>query len=247
VRNGFGEPIQEASPDRGTTVYVRDAAGNVTRRTDGRGVVANATFDALSRQLTETFPATPALDRSFGYDATTGGNKGVGRLTGLTDAQGSASFGYDARGNLLSETRVIGGQSYTTSYGWDLADNLVSITYPSGRIVEYPRDGLGRVTAVTTRANAAASPVPLASGITWRPFGPIAGMGLGNGLSVAYGYDGDGRLTGIATTPGLDLTLSYDTASRLTGIADGLTPARSQTLGYDALAGSPVPWAATAA
>ena len=236
VRNGFGEEIQEASPDRGTTVYVRDAAGNVTQRSDGRGVVANATFDALDRQLGLAFPATPTLNRSFGYDATAGGNKGIGRLTSLADAQGSASFGYDARGNLLSETRVIGGQSYTTGYAWDLGDHLVSLTYPSGRIVSYARDGLGRVTAVTTRANAAASPVTVASGITYRPFGPIAGMGLGNGLALAFSYDGDGRLTGIATTPGVQgLTLGYDTASRLIGIADALIPGRSQTLGYDAL------------
>lgn len=236
VRNGFGEEIQEASPDRGTTVYVRDAAGNVTQRSDGRGVVANATFDALDRQLGLAFPATPTLNRSFGYDATAGGNKGIGRLTSLADAQGSASFGYDARGNLLSETRVIGGQSYTTGYGWDLADNLVSLTYPSGRIVTYSRDGLGRVTGVTTRANAAASPVTLASSITYRPFGPIAGMSLGNGLSVVYSYDADGRLTGIDTTPGVqDLTLGYDAASRITGITDGLSAGRGQTLGYDAL------------
>ena len=154
VRNGFGKPIQETSPDRGTTVYIRDAAGNVTQRSDGRGVVVNASFDALDRQLTLTFPATPTLNRNFDYDATAGGNKGVGQLTSLTDAQGSASFRYDARGNLVSETRTVGGQSYTTGYAWDLADHLVALTYPSGRIVTSARDGLARV------AGSAPAPMP---------------------------------------------------------------------------------------
>lgn len=40
VYNGFGEPIQEASPDGGTIVTVRDTAGNVTQKTDARGQVS---------------------------------------------------------------------------------------------------------------------------------------------------------------------------------------------------------------
>lgn len=236
VRNGFGEAIQETSPDRGTTVHVYDAAGNRTQRTDGRGVVANYTYDALDRLTEVAFPATPALDRDFGWDGTAGGNPGIGRLTSLTDAQGSASYVYDARGNPTGETRVIGGQSYDTAYSWDLADNLASITYPSGRIVTYARDSLGRITGVTTRASAGAPLVTLASSITWRPFGPIAGMSLGNGLAVSFGYDADGRLTDIDTTPGIqDLALTWDDAARNTAIADGVDAGRSQTLGYDAL------------
>jgi YD repeat-containing protein len=38
VRNGFGEVIQEVSPDAGTTTFTR---GLVTSETDGRGVVTN--------------------------------------------------------------------------------------------------------------------------------------------------------------------------------------------------------------
>ena len=107
VRNGFGEPIQETSPDRGTTVYVRDAAGNVTRRTD-------ASFDALDRQLALTFPATPALNRGFSYDATAGGNKGVGRLTGRTERVSVSASG--TQGNSGGEEPAISGDGRSVAF-----------------------------------------------------------------------------------------------------------------------------------
>ena len=36
VRNGFGEVIQEVSPDRGTSIYTYDAAGRMASATDAR-------------------------------------------------------------------------------------------------------------------------------------------------------------------------------------------------------------------
>ncbi|MFI5012948.1 MAG: RHS repeat domain-containing protein [Hyphomicrobiales bacterium] len=57
---------------------------------------------------------------------------GAGRLTGMSDASSTAAFVYDARGNVLSETRVISGNSYTVAYTYDAADKVASITYPSG-------------------------------------------------------------------------------------------------------------------
>jgi YD repeat-containing protein len=79
VRNGFGEVIQEASPDAGTTVLVRDQRGLVTQSTDGRGVVATMTYDAAGRLLTVSYPSDPSQDVTYAYDSTAGGNPGVGR------------------------------------------------------------------------------------------------------------------------------------------------------------------------
>ena len=59
VYNGFGEVIQEASPDGGTIVYVRDSAGNVTQKTDARGQVVQYSYDALNRVTAATFSGAP--------------------------------------------------------------------------------------------------------------------------------------------------------------------------------------------
>ena len=136
----------------------------------------------------------------------------------------ATSFTYDARGNIVSRSKVINNKSYVTAFTYDLADNLISITHPSGRVVTYVRDALGRVTSVTTAASGVTTAI--ASNIAYEPFGPVSSMQLGNGLDVALAYDTDGRLTGIdtgnATLDIQDLALGHDAASRITSLADAL-------------------------
>ncbi|MDJ0947097.1 MAG: DUF6531 domain-containing protein, partial [Kiloniellales bacterium] len=239
VHNAFGDVIQIDSPDTGVTVYLVDPAGNVTRMTDARGVVTEFTHDALDRVLTKSFPADATQNVTYGYDDTAGGNHGIGRLTSAIDPSGSAAYRYDHRGNLVEEARTIGATSFTTGYAYDLADNLVKVTYPSGRIVNYDRDDLGRVAGVTTQESAAAVPVTIAGDITYLPFGPMESFTFGNGLTVAYAYDQDYRLKDIDTGDGVtavqDLTIGYDGRDNITAITDNLDATRDQGFGYDAL------------
>ncbi|MEQ1890558.1 MAG: RHS repeat protein, partial [Alphaproteobacteria bacterium] len=227
------------APDRGVTDIVFDARGLITQQTDARGIVSTFTYDAAGRVLTRSFPSAPAENVAYVYDATAGGNKGVGRLTSLTDASGAHAYAYDARGNVILETRTIAGLGYVTGFAYDLADNLVTLTYPSGRIVNYTRDGLGRVVGVSTRLNASAPPVTVASGITYAPFGPLTGLGFGNGIVLSQTFDPDYRLTGIAATGVQNLGYTYDTAGNVTAISDAQTtsgkPAGNQSFAYDDL------------
>jgi RHS repeat-associated protein len=234
--NGFGFVTSTTSPDSGTTTYTYDLAGNVKSRTDARKIVTNYTYDALDRPLTRTFAAT-AENVTYGYDSIAGGNYGVGRLTSITDAAGTASFVYDAYGNRISEKRTIGGIVYTTGYGYDLAGNLARIAYPSGLIVNYQRDSLGQVANVTLQASAGAPPTPLASNIAYMPFGAAQSLTLGNGVQVANSFDFDYRLSGIqaslGATPLQSLSLTYDPASNVDSIADAVSPSLSQSFQYN--------------
>ena len=93
--------------------------------------------------LTVTYPAGSTLNVAYAYDQS-GHGFGVGRLTSLTDAAGSLSRSWDERGNLLSETRVKGANTLTTSYAYDPASRIASITYPSDAAVAYTRDASGK-------------------------------------------------------------------------------------------------------
>jgi YD repeat-containing protein len=148
----------------------------VTKQVDARSVETDFTYDAAARVLTKTFPAASSENVAFTYDATAGGNKGVGRLTSLTDQSGSDALLYDAQGRATTDTRVIGANSYATAYTYDAAGHVLTETYPSGRIVTYSRDTLGRVSGVTTKQNAGASPVTVGSSVTYEPFGPLDAM-----------------------------------------------------------------------
>ena len=239
VYNGFGEPIQEASPDGGTIVYVRDSAGNVTQKTDARGQVSTSSYDALNRITATTFAGAPTFSITYAYDSTAGGNYGIGRLTSVTDISGQTAIKYDHRGNVIREDRTIGGTLYTTEYSYDLADNLTGMVYPSGRILTYVRDALGRVTSVTTKDNAAASPVNVATSITYMPFGPIASLIHGNALAATFTWDQDYRLTGIVTAQGgttiQNLAYGYNLADNVTSITDNLASGRNQSFTLDDL------------
>ncbi|HEU0097572.1 MAG TPA: RHS repeat-associated core domain-containing protein [Allosphingosinicella sp.] len=236
--NGFGFVTSTTSPDNGTTTFTYDLAGNVKSRTDARKIVTNYTWDALDRPLTRTFPSATTENVTFVYDATAGGNFGVGRMTSVTDAAGTASFVYDAYGNRFSEMRTIAGIAYNTGYGYDLAGNLTRITYPSGLVVNYQRDGRGQVSGVTIQANAAAAATPIASNIGYMPFGGMRSATLGNGVQITNGYDLDYRLASIqasGATTLQNLTLGYDPAGNVNGITDAVAANLSQTFQYDLL------------
>ncbi len=237
VYNGFGQVIQESSPDKGISTYILDKAGNRTNEVDARGIVTVRTFDKLNRMTAETFPASSSENITNTYDATTGGNFGIGRLTGYSDETGSTKLTYNQRGDVISTTRKIGSDSYTTAYGYDIADNITNITYPSGHVISYARDSQGRISSVTFMPSASGMPTVLATSVTYQPFGPLSGFVYGNGLVRSQVYDEDYRLTGITTsgTGGSvqNLNFGYDAVNDITSINDNLASANTQKFNYD--------------
>ena len=239
VRDGFGDVIQRTSPDTGTDVFWYDANGNVTKKVDARGVETDFTYDAASRILTKTFPTASAENITFGYDATAGGNDGVGRLTSVADQSGSTAFVYDALGRIASDTQVISGNAYAMGYTYDAAGHILTETYPSGRIVTYSRDALGRISAISTQQNSGATAVSIATSASYEPFGPLSGLTFGNGLVASFTFDQDYQPTTLqaanGTTTVQNLTNGFDPSGNITSITDHLTAPRSQTLTYDDL------------
>ena len=250
LRNGFGEVIRESGPDVGTTVIVRDARGLATRITDPRGIVTNLTYDAAGRLVSETYPADATQNVTYYYDSTANGNRGVGRLTAITDGSGSLARRYDALGRVVAETRAIGARSYSTFYAYNAAGRLTAITYPSGRVVNYARSSLGRASAINMQSSASAPAQSVAGALTWSPMSTrLAGLTHGNGLTLARSYDRDGRLATLKLANGasrvMDLGYAYGDGMNLTAVNDNVSAANSVSLTYDAaqrLASARGPW-----
>ncbi len=234
VYDGFGDAIQRASPATGTTVLRYDGDGNVTQRVDARGVVINYTYDALDRVASVTYPGDSAENVTFTYDQAAHGF-GIGRLTSVSDAAGTLSLNYDERGNELSETRAHSGATLKTSYTYDAASRVASITYPSGAAVSYARDKMGRVTGVTVKQAGASAGQTVVSSVTYEPFGPVMGLTYGNGIAETRSYDQDYRMTRLLGGSVQSLAYGYDAANNVLSVTDGVTAANSQTLGYDVL------------
>ncbi|WFT82595.1 DUF6531 domain-containing protein [Methylobacterium sp. CB376] len=241
VRNGFGEVIQETSPDRGTTVYDYDARGLMIRKTDARGVTTTYSSDAAGRLTSRSYP-TAALNESFGYDDTAGGPTGRGRLTRMQDAAGSSDFYYDAVGRVTGEVRTIGGHAHTVAYTYDAAGSgrLLFLTYPSGRVVTYGYDALGRVNSVGLKMSATAPEQVIASWAGYFPFGGLRGLTFGNGLNMWSNNDLEYRLDGLfldQASGGPSLITRYhwvgDGLNLMALNNDTIDPGQTQRFTYD--------------
>lgn len=204
------------SPDTGDSSYTYDLAGNRRTQTDARGVTSSYAYDVLNRLAGIGYP-TASLNVGYAYDqsnAVTGcaTSYPLGRLTTMSDASGSTTYCYDRRGNVTRKKQVTGGTTLTTDYAYTVADRLASITYPSGAIVAYARDTLGRVTAVTWKANAGAAATTIVSNASYYPFGPLNVLTYGNGRTLSKTYDQDYAIDYVlsSVTGGLALNLDVD-------------------------------------
>ncbi len=223
----FGRRNQANSPDTGITDYLCDEAGNLIQRYDAKETTVNYTYDALNRLTAIQFPSDPNQNVTFTYDSTSV-TYGIGRLTGRTDPSGSYTFYYDAHGNLTKEEKTINSLLYTTQYTYNNNNILTSITYPSGRVITYTPDQIGRISQVSTTLNG--NPKTLASAITYLPFGGITGLTYGNGLTLTQGYDNQYRISSIVTGSILNLAFGYDPNGNIVSILDVVNPPGGEVL-----------------
>jgi YD repeat-containing protein len=141
---------------------------------------------------------------------------------------------YDQRGNVLTEKRTIGGQAYTVAYVYDKADRVTQITYPSGRVVTYVRAADGRISGVTTKQNATAAVVNLASSIVYQPLsGVVQSMVYSNGLNDFNSFTPDGEIDVLGTYNGAASVINRSHTrtdnQNLTNIFDNVTTANTSS------------------
>lgn len=242
VYDGFGDVIQQASPDSGTTVYHYDPDSNLTQKVDALGVTTNYTYDGLDRVIHRNYPADSTQNLAYTYDKTGGlFGDGIGRLSTMTDAAGFVNLLYDERGNLLSTRRYnsAGTVNLSNVYAaYDAASRIKDYTYPDGTLIAYTRDAAGNISKVQLLPSGA-STYQTVGWPGYYPFGPQKFFTFGNGIGEALTRNMDYNVTQVTDTVGSttlrNVTYGLDAASNVNAINDAITPSSSQTLGYDAL------------
>jgi RHS repeat-associated protein len=135
--------------------YAYDNNGNVSTRTDARGVVTNYVYDSLNRNTQVNYSDGSNIVRV--YDGSTNGR---GRIWGSwwnpTNGTNThtAIDGYDQMGRPLYQRQQFyngsnWGVAYNVNRTYDLVGHVTSQTYPSGRTVSYAYDQMGRTTSFT--------------------------------------------------------------------------------------------------
>jgi RHS repeat-associated protein len=231
--DGFDELRQRTSPDSGQTQFTYDSGGNQATSTDQRGILAIYAHDAVGRLISQTVP-TATQNVTFTYDMPQndgGGNpycsEGAvdGHLARMKDESGSTWPCYDLRGNQVRKTQIAaGGSTLVMEASYDGARRLSALTYPSGAVVTFHRNGVGNIDGIAA-IPAGGSQVNLLTGITHMPFGPVSGFTFGNGRSLQYAYDlnyGVDSVTDSSPT-GLSHDLRFDVAGRISGFSERLS------------------------
>ncbi|MCI0647261.1 MAG: hypothetical protein L0346_20520 [Chloroflexi bacterium] len=140
--NALSWKTSMTDPNMGAWSYTYDDAGNLKTQLDAKNQTIAFTYDALNRLTEKRLGVGGSLLASYSYDSTTGGNKGVGRRTGMTAYSppgvfsNSASWVYDSQGRVTSEQRIInitsGNKTYNWAFTYTQGDLPLSITYPGG-------------------------------------------------------------------------------------------------------------------
>ncbi len=235
--DGLGQQTASLSPDTGAAQHTHDAAGNITTTTDARGIVATQAYDALNRIVSRTYPAL-GDDVTYTYDvapSVCGANENfaIGRLSAMIHANGRTEYCYDRFGNVLRKVEVSNGKIFTVRYSYTAAGNLATIIYPSGAVVDYVRDGMGRVNEVGVTAGSSGRQILLAAA-EYLPFGASTGWIYGNGRSLVRAFDMDYRPITVEDSAGdLKIDLGYDAVGNVATLSSKTYQA---ALTYDALA-----------
>lgn len=231
IVDGFGQVIQETSPDRGTVTYWYDEAGDLTKMVDGDSQETDYAYDNAGRLTSASFVGASSETITYTYDDTTGGNKGVGRLTGVAEESGSSGFTYDNQGRIIRDIKAIQGHTYTVGYAYDRNGQLTGITLPSGRTVTIARTGDGLVMGITTTPSGGTASA-IVSSVAYQPFGPLQSLTYGNGLTLTRTYDQNYWLGRIQVGSLLDLSLTRNEDGQLTGVTDNASTGRGASFGY---------------
>ena len=198
-----------------TKVLKYDPHSLLTDGYDARGVNTHFAYDGINRVQTVTFSdGTPTV--TYTYDQARTGFFNKGALTRVETAEGNAAtrpdtpatateLDYDSMGRVKGQRQAIGTQTYNLAYGYNLAGQLVSETYPSGKVVSTNYDANGRLASVADQSRTYLNSVGfLGKGNN------VNSMVLGNGTEQGFAYNDRLQLQTQTLTKPYEILQQYD-------------------------------------
>jgi RHS repeat-associated protein len=232
--------IQTIDEESDVVSLTRNGVAAITAYQDPRSLTTNYVRDGFSGIIQEASPdkGTWMYVRDGRGDVTQRTDP-RGAVPSVADLPVADSRVLDTKGNVIHLSRTVSATpAFTSNYAYDLAGNVTSVTYPSGRIVNFQRDTLGRITGVTTNQSSGASSQTIASSISWVPYSGVNSLTFGNGIVQTFTRDTDDRITGVVATTSsaatvLNRTLAW-TGETLDSITDNQFPGNMPPFTYTA-------------
>lgn len=202
-----------------TGFYKYTADGLLDFGVDARGVKTDLTYDALNRVTKVEFFNEPGYTTptiTYFYSETESGFSNIGRLTKVHTEENSAqgtpatehNYDYDSVGQVTKHIQKITSGSdvktYQLGYGYNYAGQLVSQTYPSGRVITNTLDNFGALQAVADAQRT------YLSGVTINGQGLVSQMNLGNGNTETFSFNDRQQMTSQSLLKGAGVLQKYD-------------------------------------
>jgi RHS repeat-associated protein len=223
VRNVLEQPIETINPLERKTIRTFDAAGNLLTKTDADGRVTTYGYDEADRLKEISYSAEAGQDVTLGYDEDS-------NVTSMADGTGTSTYEYDQLDRL---TRSEDGNGETVSWEYNLGDEPVGLTYPSGKSISRLYDADGRPESITDWLGHTTSfGYNEDSALTATTF-PV-----GTGDTDQYAYDHADRMSGVTMKKGAEtlasLAYTRDPAGQVESlISKGLPGAETESFSYD--------------
>ncbi|WP_439625042.1 RHS repeat-associated core domain-containing protein [Gemmata sp.] len=229
--------------DATSTTAERDAAGQVTARTDERGYTTRSAYDGDGHLTRVSLP--DGGSQSFVYDPA------FGQVLAAADSYGRTTrYAYDARGNLLSVTdplhhtttytylagafaglveTVTDARQNTTTYEYGTARRLWRVTDAALGFTRYAYDAAGNVATVT-------DPLDRVTETTYDGLNRLTASVDVWGAESAWEYNEQGQVTETVDPRTGTTETEYDARGLATSATEGAgTPlARTTWFDYDA-------------
>lgn len=197
-----GNKATMTEPNSGTYRYKFSAFGELLEQTDAKGNITKIQYDGLGR------PKTKNLNNditTYKYNSATG-TDGFGLIKEVRGHNGIYyTYQYDQLNRLEKETKLIDGNSYTSSLEYDSYSRVKTYTYPSDYKIDYlytPETGI---------------------------FYKVEDHQTGNMLYETGEINQRGQLMNYFLGNGLETTKNYDFVS---GFVERITTGEVQNLAY---------------
>jgi RHS repeat-associated protein len=232
--------LTASNPESGTIGYVYDDGGNLTNKTDARGVQTTYGYDALNRVISRSYNDNLTPTVVYTYDNLPNAK---GKLTKVSSSVSTTEYQvFDILGRVTQSQQTTDGTTYGVpmTYTYNLSGALIEQMYPSGRVVKNTLDADGMLQQVQSK-KANDTFRNYVNSFNYTAAGAVSSVRLGNGKWENTAFNS--RLQPVQIGLGNSATdrslLKLDFAYNTAGQNDNNGNVLSQTITVGAAGGTP--------